>query len=189
MSVNRDAFACFCDSSARAARPDTCTAHAPDLRPVHDSDRNSAECRFPRAERTRESVQAEQSYRDLSQVPPSQRPLASHRLMHAAALFETLKAFDVSKNRLADMVGVNEKQVRKWIEGLNPIPTTVVSAMPTDMAMDYLNRLSLLKGPSMRSAADRFRHALSSLEREGASPELLAEGHMRLGAIAARGHR
>lgn len=109
--------------------------------------------------------------------------------MHAAALFETLKAFDVSKNRLADMVGVNEKQVRKWIEGLNPIPTTVVSAMPTDMAMDYLNRLSLLKGPSMRSAADRFRHALSSLEREGASPELLAEGHMRLGAIAARGHR
>lgn len=155
MSGDRDANACNCERRPRADSAVTCTVHAPDLRPAQSNVRNHAECRSPRPERTPESVQAEQSYRDLSQVPPSQRPLASHRLTHAAALFETLRAFDVSKNRFADMVGVNEKQVRKWIEGLTPIQTTVIAAMPSDMGLDFLERLRALRGGGGRSGWQR----------------------------------
>ena len=156
------------DPSARAVDPSSCPAHVPDLRAAqaspdraeHDDQGNVAEGRFPRAERTRESVQAEQSYRDLEQVAPSQRPLAVHRAAHAAALFETLRAFDVSKNRFADMIGVNEKQVRKMLEGLTPIQTTVAAAMPSDMALDFLGRLGALRGAGrsgMQREVERLR--------------------------------
>jgi hypothetical protein len=168
MANHHEAVSCACEPEARAVDPRSCTPYAPDLRAArptpdraeHASPDNPAECHFPRAERTRESVQAEQSYRDLSEMPPSQRPLAAHRLAHATALFETLRAFDVSKSRFADMIGVNEKQVRKMLEGLTPIQSTVASAMPSDMALDFLGRLTALRGgprAGMQREIERLR--------------------------------
>lgn len=168
MVNHRAPSACTCPPHARAVDPSSCAVHAPApraaqtprVRAARGINDNTAECRFPRAERTRESVQAEEAYH--AQLPPALRPLAAHRLEHATALYETLRAFDVSNNRFADMIGVNEKQVRKMLEGLTPIQSTITSAMPVDMALDFLGRVSALRGAvksGMQREIDRLRKA------------------------------
>lgn len=106
------------------------------------------------SQRTGESVRAEEAYRDWSEAPPSQRPIAAHRLTVASELFALLKQHGVSKLRLALMVGVDDKTIRKWLDGRAPVPASIVLALPTDMALDFLARMAALRGCATNAAAE-----------------------------------
>ena len=160
--------------------------------PVHYKQPNSSECRpgLPdhEAERTEQSLRAEAAYQDWSEVPDAERPLAATRGAHASALFAVLKAHRLSIVGFADKIGVNERQARKYLEARAPIPSTIFDALPAALADDLLARIRALRG-GPKTASDQFRAALSAVERDGASAELLAEGHRRLAMIIPRGGR
>lgn len=131
--------------------------------------------------RTAQSLLAESSFQDWTDTPDAERPLARTRARHASALFNAMKRFNVSLSRLAMMLGVADRQARKYLDGRAPVPTTIDDVLPSEMRAEF-QRLR-----SSNNAAANFRAALAELEREGAPPDLIAEGHMRLGALAARG--
>lgn len=151
-------------SKPQRARPvDSCSMHPHELRPE---------------QRTAESLRAEQAWSDLEKTPPSRRPMAAPRASHAAALFETLRAFDVSARRLALMLDVSDRLVRKWLGGAKPVPTSAVSALPVDMALDFLDRLRALVGPGP-SGMDREIERLRRMrDLEGA-----LEAQRRIGEL------
>lgn len=184
-------------NSALPVQSCTCNVHAPDLLPArkpsplpeHAKPCNSAACRFrlpaqdAEQPRTEQSRRAESSYKDWSDVPDVDRPLAQPRAAHAAALFSVLKEHDISILRFAGMLGVNERQARKYLEARAPIPTTIFDALPRTIGDDFARRIRCGSG---RSVADRFKAALAELELEGATDDLILEGHARLGALAGR---
>jgi hypothetical protein len=61
-------------------------------------------------------------------------------------LFEWMGDHGVSRCRLADWLGVNEKQVRKMLKGETTIPSQVSSCIPCALRQDYLDRLAELDG-------------------------------------------
>lgn len=140
MQGQHDEHSCLCEQAARPVRastgdPSTCNVHAhatPELR--------------PNQQRTNASLRAEQAYRDWTQAPPSERPLAAHRLTVASILFQVLAKCEVSNRRFAEMIEVDDKTVAKWLDGRAPVPAAVVLALPTDMALDFLARLAALRG-------------------------------------------
>ena len=125
---------------------DACSTHA----------HGTTDIRAVQAARTEESVTAENAYRDWSIVPVVDRPLAKHRAAHARVLFELLRDHQTSRSWLACVVGVNEKQVRKMLKGEVPIPAAIASCMPTDMRIDYLERLIELDGGTRPTLQDRI---------------------------------
>jgi hypothetical protein len=165
--------------------------HAPSSLPEQAECANLAECRpsIPEPPRSDASLRAEASYRDWSSVPLSHRPLAAPRSAHAAALFGVLKDHGYSAERLAAKLQVNERQVRKYLEGSVPIPTTILDAMPATLAADLAARLSAVRGEQAQSAVARLRSALTALEREGTTSEVVVEAMARLGVIAGRTRR
>lgn len=174
--------------------PSTSTVGAPAQVPVQvpaPTNRNSTDDRLSVPEqpsdaeqpRTAQSRLAESSFQDWSETPDAERPLARTRVAHASALFNAMKRFHISLSRLAMMLGVADRQARKYLDGRAPIPTTIDDVLPSELRAEF-QRLR-----SGSNAAANFRAALAELEREGAPPELIAEGHMRLGALAARGAR
>lgn len=120
------------------------------------SDGNSAEDRFATAERSVQSVVAEQSYRDWSAIPMSERPLAAPRADHAAALFHALKARGISDGRFARIIGVNKRLAQKYLAGETPIPTTILEegVLPYDVRADFLARM--LGVPRIEREIDRL---------------------------------
>lgn len=98
------------------------------------------------APRTQESLRAEEAYRAWSQAPASKRQLAAHHITVAALLRDVLKAHDVSKLRFAAMIGVDKKTVQKWLTGEAPTPLAVLLGLPTEMSLDFIERLSALRG-------------------------------------------
>lgn len=148
----------FGQEQGRAKQPTTSAEQAADC--------NSAKCRFSRAEqepengddlRTSESMRAADTW-----CPPSERPLATSRMTSAGVLYEVLRRFDVSQNRLADMLGVNEKQIRKMLDGSASVPAGVLSLLPIDMAFDFFERVMRRRGvksrplPAILSALDEL---------------------------------
>jgi DNA-binding transcriptional regulator YiaG len=129
---------------------------------------NPAECRFPRAEhdaeRTTASLRAAEAYRDWANAPPAERPLASARSVTASALFAVLKDHDVSRARFADMLGIDEKTVRQWLDGSKPIPLAAIATMPLDMGTDLSERILDARAGGSRSP----KRAVSAL-REAAA--------------------
>jgi len=91
-------------------------------------------------------VRAERAFRDWAKEPEADRPLVKHRANHIRALREWMDEHGVSKCRLADMLGVNEKQVRKMLKGEATIPGEVSSCIPKSLRADYLARLAELDG-------------------------------------------
>jgi len=86
------------------------------------------------------SYVAEATRRDWAETPPSDHPLNAARPAIAKHLFEVLKQHEVSRSRLAEMLGINEKTVRQWLDTSKPLPFAVVFAMPFDMAADLVRR-------------------------------------------------
>ena len=161
-----------CDPEPRAVEACSVHAHRPtEIRAEH---------------RSLESERAETAYVDWSTAPPSDRPLAAQRPALARILFEVLKAHGVSRLRLADMIGVNEKQVRKMLDGRAPIPMATLGVLPIEMALDFMDRIVALRGGQKRSAADRMSAALAAVEREGAEDTLILDWFGRLGALSRR---
>ncbi len=62
----------------------------------------------------------------------------------------------VSKCRLADMLGVNEKQVRKMLKSATTIPSELSSCIPRSLRQDYLDRLAELDGGAPSAMATRI---------------------------------
>lgn len=191
MSVNRDAVTPLRTSELRAAQTNTCTSHEPS-RAEQTPEANASEDRFLRAERaaqeartprTDESVRAETSHRS-----PTELPYALSRMQAAAVLHKVLVDHGVSQNRLADMLDVDEKQVRKYLDGRAHFPTAALLVMPSEMADDFIARLRALRG-SRTSAVDRLRSALAELEADGATPEVKLEVFTRVGALPTKGTR
>lgn len=197
MTSHRDAEANNRTSTMTSAHSCTCTVHAPDLTPAQATDKspaltseqahgcNSSACRFLTSERSAEqrteaSLRAETSYRDWSEVADVDRPLARTRNAHARSLSAVLKAHHISQRRLAEMLGVDKRQVQKYVEGRSPIPTTLFDALPHAMVDDFANRIL----DSRRlNAGDRLRAAIGALEQEGASDALILEAFGRLTAL------
>jgi hypothetical protein len=57
-----------------------------------------------------------------------------------------MSAHGVSKCRLADWLGVNEKQVRKMLKQESGIPSELSSCVPKSLRQDYLDRLAEIDG-------------------------------------------
>lgn len=163
------------DHGARADRADSCT--------VQPTDGNPSECRFPRAEqatRSDASLRAEAAYRDWSAAPPAERPLVASRATTATALYAVLKDHGVSRLRFADMLGIDEKTVRQWLDGSKPIPLSAILAMPPDMGTDLYERLLDARTGGARSpkrAIASLREAVARVDvaraSEGERRELL----------------
>lgn len=156
------------DPEVRAARACTCTEQG--------SPCNSSECRFSRAAqavRSEASVRAEEAYRDWSREPDVERPLARARPTSAAALFAVLREYEVSRLRLADMLGIDEKTVRQWLAGEKPIPLAAVLAMPADMGTSLLERLVDARaggGRTVARAVPALREAVARIDVAKATP-------------------
>lgn len=121
----------------------------PQRRAAQDAEHDSTDCRNFRPEqpsRTDESHRAERAFQDWSQVPEADRPLQRHRAAHARVLSEWMTAHGISKSRFADMLGVDEKQVRKMLKMEKTIPSEVSSCIPKSLRRDYLDRLAELDG-------------------------------------------
>lgn len=148
---------CTCDQQPRAV--DACSVHTHAL----------PEIRAEQTARTGESVRAESAYHDWSEAPPSERPLAAQRLAFAKILFHVLKSHGVSRLRFAAMIGVNEKQVRKMLDGRAPIPMASLGVMPTEMALDFTDAvLAMRRGEGRSSLIQR------AIEELGRSRDLRA---------------
>lgn len=132
------------------ARAEQCTVHA-----ITDC----RICRAERARRTDESHRAERAFRDWSAESPADRPLQKHQAAHARVLFEWMKEHGISRCRFADMLGVNEKQVRKMLKGSATIPSAVSSCIPASLRSDYLERLGELGGGALQDRIDRLTMA------------------------------
>lgn len=166
------------DPGPRAAQVNGCTERAPEA--------NSAECRFSRAEQPAErsdaSLRAEEAYRDWSSAPPAERPLVSGRVGAATALFAVLKAHDVSRARFADMLGIDEKTVRQWLDGSKPIPLAAILAMPVDMGTDLFDRLLDARAGGARTpkrAIAALREAIARIAVGPSTPEVERRGLMK----------
>ena len=136
--------------------------------------------------RTEASHRAETFYRNWTAVPLTERPLMAPRAAHAKVLFDVLRDYSITLETGAEIVGVNVRQMRKYLEAEAPIPTTFDDALAEDepeAASDFAARRRALRSGAAKTTADRFRAALSALERDGASPELVIEGVRRLSAI------
>lgn len=160
------------DDEPRAAHADSCNPHAPDPRAVHPTaergDGKSADCRFPRAERTGTSLRAEAAYR-----PPTEHPFAKSRVRAAEALFEVMQEHDVSNCRLADILGVDEKQVRKYLDGRSHVPLAALALLPSDMASDLYERTVVRGGSPLKRAIAALRRARDLRAVHDAQRELL----------------
>jgi len=99
----------------------------------------------------------------------------------AAILHAVLRDHDVSNNRLADLLGVDEKQVRKYLDGRAHFPAAALLVIPTGIVDDFLSRLRTRRGA--RGGVEQLRQALSALEREGAPGDVILEGVRRLSAV------
>lgn len=126
-------------------------------------------------------MRAEQSYRDWNDLADVLRPLVKTRPQHAAALFEVLREHGVSILRFAEMIGVNERQARKYLEAAAPIPTTILDALPRSMTRSFEARLRALREPT--SAADELRAAIARAHREGITDDVALEAFAALGTI------
>ncbi len=137
-----------------------CTLHP---RAEQETAQLSTDCTNCRAEqRTDQSLRAEKAFRDWSKEPEIDRPLVKHRAAHVRALAEWMDEHGVSKCRLADLLGVNEKQVRKMLKGEVTIPGEVSSCIPKSLRQDYLDRLAEIDGgcaPGIDSAISRLDKA------------------------------
>lgn len=173
MTSQRDTTSPFRTPELRAVDPSTCRAS----RAEHESDCNCTDCRLARAERTNESLRAQAAYR-----APTEHPFAVSRMQAATLLGEVMHDHDVSKNRLADLLGVDEKQIRKYLDGRAHLPMAALLVMPVGMSDDYMARLRAARGGT-KSSAERFRFALAALEKDGASDALKLEAITRLSAI------
>ena len=112
MSNQRSDYDSIGDQQGRAEQDDANYAGGRDFR---------AE-RAGQPSRTETSVRAEQAYRDWTNEAPCERPLAAARGPHAKTLYAVLRDHKVSQTRFAQMVGVDEKQVRKMLDGRVSIP-------------------------------------------------------------------
>lgn len=179
------------ERSPRAARSTTCNMHAPEIRAAQD-EANLAESRFPRAEqegRSSASVRAEEAYRDWSAAPPAERPIAAGRTVAASALFTVLKEYDVSRSRLADMLAIDEKTVRQWLDGSKPIPLAAIHAMPTDMATSLSEKILDARAGGSRTpkrAMASLREAVARMNFSRVSEEERAELSKLLIDVSAR---
>lgn len=131
---------------------DACSTHA------HGTTEIRAE------QRTGESLTAESAYRDWSTAPPTDRPLAAQRMNLAKTLFLVLQRHGVSRLRFAEMIGVNEKAVRKMLDGRSPIPMATLGVIPVDMALDFMESVISGRGgatppPPMARAVDALRRS------------------------------
>lgn len=120
-------------------------------------------CRSEQPSRTSESRRAEIAFRDWSKEPEADRPLQRHRAAHARVLAEWMTEHGISKSRFADMLGIDEKAVRKMLKMEKTIPSEVSSCMPKSLRQDYLNRLVELDGGS----APGLSHLISQLDHQG----------------------
>lgn len=189
MSAERDSASPNRTLQALPVRP---VSPAPNVEtlPEQVGEDKSAECRFglpaQEPERTAQSLRAETSYRDWADVPDMERPLAAPRAGHASALFAVLKSHGVSILRFAEMIGVNERQARKYLEARSPIPTTLLDALPLDMADDFANRVRAARGGQRKNATDLLRLGLAAAERDGIPRTAIDEGFRRLGVLSGR---
>lgn len=150
--------------------------NAPDLREntPNATDLRTAEA-FSVAERTKQSLRAEQAYRDWNQVAPSQRPLAVGRRMIAdlfdAVLRERWLRNDLSASNVAlaeRYLGISEKVVRQWREDSSEgrsMPTGALMVMPLDLVEEFVERLLDLRngGRSGRRGITMIRRAIPKL--------------------------
>ena len=118
-------------------------------------------------------MKAEVAYRDWSSAPPTDRPLAAQRTVLAKILFEVLKAHDVSRLRFADMIGVNEKQVRKMLDGRSPVPMAVLGVMPIEMSIDFMDRVVQARGGGVHRAASLLHQGIEGLRADADRPAAL----------------
>lgn len=86
-----------------------------------------------------------------------------HRAAHIRALHEWMSEHGVSKCRLADWLGVNEKRVRKMLKGEVTIPGEVSSCIPESLRQDYLDRLAEAGGGSVPG----MKRTISRLDKAG----------------------
>jgi transcriptional regulator with XRE-family HTH domain len=118
-------------------------------------------------------VRAEEAYRDWSGEPEVERPLVRARPASAAALHSVLREHDVSRNRLADMLGIDEKTVRQWLKGEKPIPLAAVLAMPVDMGTSLAEKIvdARAGGPrTVARAVPALREAVARIDPAKATP-------------------
>lgn len=190
------------EGTCREMPVNACTSRSgpPEQMPAHRTHPNSADCHFQmpaqytEPDRTATSFRAETFYRNWTAVPLTERPLMAPRGAHAKALFDVLRDHSITIETGAEIIGVNVRQMRKYLEAEAPIPTTFDDALAEEKpeaASDFAARRRALRSGAAKTTADRFRSALAALERDGASPELVIEGVRRLSAITppARGGR
>lgn len=78
-----------------------------------------------------------------------------------------LQAHGVSQQRFADMIGVNEKQVRKMLDGRTPIPLATLCVMPVEMTLDFIDRVIEMRGAGPARAATFLRRGIDGLRASG----------------------
>jgi hypothetical protein len=140
-------------------------------------------------------VRSEAAHRDWSASPPADRPLASARVSAARAFFKVLERHDVSRMRLAAMLGIDEKTVRQWLDGTKPIPLAALAAMPADMATDLADELLGSRSGSptgaraviaVSEALERTDIARASEGERRALVKVVADVQRRLGELLAQ---
>ncbi len=129
---------------------------------------NAAECRFVRADRTTESRIAEAHYR-----PVEHAPSVESRMRVAVAIRALLETFHVSVSAFARLHDVNEKHVRKWLDGRANYPAWGFDVLGEEMSDWLYARIrSARSGPSR--ATSPMRRALGWMRREGTMQDILS---------------
>jgi hypothetical protein len=105
--------------------------------------------------------------------------------MHVAtALHKVIVDHGVSQNRLADMLDVDEKQVRKYLDGRAHFPAAALLILPLDMTEDFIARLREMRGQASPRA--QILSALVELEAGGLSPDEKLDLIGRVSSLPAR---
>lgn len=161
------------DEAPRAADSATCVAGTPERDDASSRDLDADHS--PRAEqatRTAQSVRAEQAYRDLNALPPSQRPLALANASLAAAfdavMHEAWLAGEeaYSNCAVARACGVDEKTVRQWRDGRKPLPASALTLMPTRVREQLETHIADERGAAPKRGVFLVRQGVALMRTE-----------------------